>query len=410
MPDRQKPTIRILGKPIRFADGEAPPPLVKIGGKERLTMPSPAEAAAQRIGEGAGRSARGADRPGLTIEIGSPGDDGTFPVTAASKLLPGKTVRTQFTVPFTEKYQADVIDRLQGSVRRSSEEPVAVPAEPDGNHPNSDVTIEVLGQRLFHALFKDGLEQMYADTVESATSLFPISLVCADESVCRLPWEFMHDGRVFVCTNIGPLFRVLPDAPPTAPEGQLFEPLRLLMVATNPIGTIALGWHKEVETVSRLVQGSKIEMRVVHSIDEFKGALTTWRPHVVHFIGHGSRNELRMENDAGYGIKVGRALGGLMLNLELPPRLILLNACDSGGLAAELVRSRIPMAVGMQFEITDPAAQAFAKGFYEYACAGLPLHKATAWGRLTILTDLGEPTREWATPIVYVNPKKVDLT
>ncbi|HEV3316264.1 MAG TPA: CHAT domain-containing protein [Candidatus Angelobacter sp.] len=413
---KNKPTIKILntekadtGKSQNGERVASPPvpPLIKIEGKERLPMDSPEQAIAQK-GKDLLPKRGGKARPGITVEIGASKADGSLNVTAWSQFSV-KPAQAPFVPPFSGQYLENVIQELRGSVQHSSKGSLAVRGDPaEAKHGEGVFSIESFGKKIFDTLFKDALLEMYVEAVENATAQFPISIMCG-EPASRIPWEFMHDGQRFVCTDVGPIFRIPPSMFNALPEA-LPQNLRLLVVATNPVGTSAIGWLQEVRTIKELVQHSKIEMKVIHSMQEFQHELLEWRPHIIHVIAHGEANELQIGNEGGDSIRVGRVLNGLMAALPEVPRLILFNACDSGGLAAELVRGRIPLAVGMQFVISDPAAQAFARGFYEYARTGLPLHKATAWGRLTIQMDLGGNSREWATPILYVNPKTVDLS
>jgi hypothetical protein len=105
-------------------------------------------------------------------------------------------------------------------------------------------------------------------------------------------------------------------------------------------------------------------------------------------------------------VNIGDVLGEMFIAAGFLPRIVILNACSTDELAASLVEMRVPMVVAMQFRISDQAAIAFSRGFYEYVAAGLPIQKATAWGRLAIKSSLKEEMQvEWATPVVYANPK-----
>ena len=77
---------------------------------------------------------------------------------------------------------------------------------------------------------------------------------------------------------------------------------------------------------------------------------------------------------------MGDVLVGFILTVPRPPRLCdHRNACDTAGLAAQLVAvGHVPIAVGMQFSISDQAGVQFSKGVYQYLRTGLPLHRATA--------------------------------
>ena len=415
-----KPTIKIIDKgpaspTTESANSPAHGSLIKVHGKERLTMPSPVEAVAAEHRQSPKKSGRNNVPPtGITVNIG-PGIDGKFGVTATSSFFPGRTEKTQLTIPFTEKYLTQAIRYLRRNVHSSTERRIVIGDEPDNHETTSEpISVEAFGQRLFDSLFNDGIKGIYVDSIEEATAQFPISLICHEPSVSRLPWEFMHDGLRFVCTEIGPIFRLLPHAPKLAADTRLSEPLRLLIVAMNPIGTVAMGWEQEVESIRELLKGSSAEISVVGSINKFQGELLCPRPpQIVHFIAHGIANQLQFSSETGEAIGIRKTLSGWLANAPEPPRLVLFNACDTAGLAEDLIRNRIPLAVGMQFAISDSAARAFAKGFYQYARTGLPLHRATAWGRLSIQAVLGEDNEdncEWATPTLYVNPETVALS
>ena len=415
---KKKPTIKILGtipqksEPEELQNSEeavAPPaaPLIKIQGKERLAMAPPEQAVTVHQKAESLPKSPSKTLPGIDVKIGKANADGSFAVTASSQFST-RTVQTSFILPFPATFINDVIQDLRGTVQHSGKGNLRIAGNPAETPANAKLlSIEAFGEKVFRSLFNGDLLDMYVESVDSATAQFPICIT-GGEPANLLPWEFMHDGQRFVCTDVGPIFRIPPKMLDARQE-PLPQNLRLLVVATTPVGTTSLGWRQELKIIKELVYSSKIELRVAYSIEEFRKELLEWRPQIIHMIAHGDANALEFGNEDGDSIRVGGVLKNLMATSPEAPRLILFNACDSGGLAADLVRGRIPLAVGMQFAISDAAGQAFARGFYEYARAGLPLHKAAAWGRLTIQTDLGDVSREWATPVVYVNPKTVDL-
>jgi WD40 repeat protein len=61
----------------------------------------------------------------------------------------------------------------------------------------------------------------------------------------------------------------------------------------------------------------------------------------------------------------------------------------------------IPAVVAMQYEITDPAALAFAAAFYEAIAHGTPVDKAVTMARETLKVTLG--SLEWATPVLFLS-------
>lgn len=101
------------------------------------------------------------------------------------------------------------------------------------------------------------------------------------------------------------------------------------------------------------------------SMDLLNG-LNDHRPHVVHFSGHASSLGLLMENDAGTPEgddlefdPLARLLGAT----DEPPRLLVLNACQSLAGAEPLLRT-VPTVVAMADSIEDASAVVFATRFY----------------------------------------------
>ena len=92
------------------------------------------------------------------------------------------------------------------------------------------------------------------------------------------------------------------------------------------------------------------------------------------------------------------------------PRLVVLNSCSGAaagvsdlfsGTAAALVRGGVSAVAAMQYEISDPAAVAFARGFYAAIARGRSVDDAISSGRVAIL-GLGDKTLEWVTPVLYL--------
>jgi hypothetical protein len=98
-------------------------------------------------------------------------------------------------------------------------------------------------------------------------------------------------------------------------------------------------------------------------------------------------------------------------------RLVVLNACETASLrrqrgqdpytaaATALSMAGVPAVVAMQFPISDPAAIAFATGFYDALAHGDPVEAAVVNGRLAISSEalrLRRATFEWVTPVLYL--------
>lgn len=165
------------------------------------------------------------------------------------------------------------------------------------------------------------------------------------------------------------------------------EPLRVLYLTsnpdadettvTNPDGSVVehgtwLRVDQEVRQVRQGLRGSKyrdlvvVEHAPAATFSDLVDGLNDHRPHIVHFSGHADAFGVWMENEAGDGdghdvdfTLLARLLGAT----DEPPRLVVLNACESLE-GAEGLLSTVPVVIGMSDSIDDTAAIVFARSFY----------------------------------------------
>jgi formylglycine-generating enzyme required for sulfatase activity len=282
-----------------------------------------------------------------------------------------------------------------------------------------------LGQQLFHALFGQKAGEVYCRYLDKAAGRLRLLLTIAQPELVRLPWEYLHNGKSFLGLDLQtPVVRGVVTTPWAVRSER---PLRLLIVGASPLDQAALAVTEERRQIEEeLRQATKRGDIIIRRLDgeqmdrDLPQALLEFAPHVLHFAGHGQTDGLLLEGAGGRGLPVsGTGLRDLIANVK-SLRLVVLNACDLAGIkdkkrlsvAARLVQVGLPMAVGMQFAISDRAALAFSEGFYEALAQRLPLEAATAWARARISYYLGRgrDTVEWGTPVVYMAaaPWKVD--
>ena len=197
----------------------------------------------------------------------------------------------------------------------------------------------------------------------------------------RRQQEKSHAREIAALSSASTVVRYVEIQPPKP------EPLRVLYLTANPeavettithldgrveeIG-VYLRVDLEVRKVRAALRGSKYRdlVTVEHlpaatSMDLLDG-LNDHRPHVVHFSGHASSLGLLMENDEGSF--EGDALefdllARLLAATDEPPRLLVLNACQSLAGADTLLQT-VPTVIAMSDSIDDGSAVVFATRFY----------------------------------------------
>ena len=293
--------------------------------------------------------------------------------------------------------------------------------------PETEQPVREVGQVLFAGLLGTGevagrYRAAAAVAAERGEGL-RVVLRIDTPALAGLPWEAMYDqaAGAYVCRQ-DQLVRHVPVASVPAPL-RVRPPLRILGVVSSPRGLPALDVDKEQDQLARALarpagQGlAELHWAPSATWADLQDLLLDGEWHVLHFIGHGDFDPDRDEGVLALTREDGRAdlvaahrLVDLLRQARPMPRLVVLNSCSGAaagvsdlfsGTAAALVRGGVCAVAAMQYEISDPAAVAFARGFYAAIARGRGVDDAVSSGRVAIL-GLSDRTLEWVTPVLYL--------
>ncbi len=99
---------------------------------------------------------------------------------------------------------------------------------------------------------------------------------------------------------------------------------------------------------------------------------------------------------------------GVLLNRS-GLRLVVLDACASGRLATDplrslapaLIRAQVPAVVALQATVPEEATRAFASEFYRTLAEGFPVDACVTEGRKAVMSATGLRRPDWGLPVIY---------
>ncbi|GAA6622542.1 CHAT domain-containing protein [Scytonema sp. NUACC26] len=182
-------------------------------------------------------------------------------------------------------------------------------------------------------------------------------------------------------------------------------PVRILFLAADPSDASRLRSQQEVRDIEDRLRIAKelgkykLENHGSVRVEDITQAIHNVKPHIIHFSGHGiDTGELCFENESGNTQLVKPdALAALFKLFASQVYCIVLNACHSE-IQAKAIAEHIPFVIGMNDEIGDKAAIAFAVGFYEALAANHSIEEAYNFGCVRIQLQ-GFP--EHLKPVIY---------
>jgi hypothetical protein len=195
--------------------------------------------------------------------------------------------------------------------------------------------------------------------------------------------------------------------------------LNVLYLTADPDKQHSLRVDAEVRKVKEAIRASEYRDNVIVEYSPAAGlrtllnGLNDFRPQIVHFSGHGNARGIAMDS----GKVGGRADESLSFSLlakalaatDIPPRIVVLNSCDSSGARKALLKLGL-IVVSMKTSISDLAAITFAPRFYAAIASGQSIKSAFAQGKVAVEAA---SISEADTPQLFcpadINPAKIVL-
>ncbi len=349
----------------------------------------------------------------LEIEIRQGATPGTYEVEVDSPAGPATGTMRLDTTAILDRRRELAASVLASSVtRRSTFDTLERP-------------VREVGHTLFEALFAGRVYGRYTASLQQAGGqgeALRVVLRLRAPELAGIPWEALYDPEAgeYLCQR-EPVVRYVEAAQPSTPLSAT-GPLRILGLVAAPSDLDSLDTAEERrrldDALGELDDQGVVEMVWVEggSWGALQHRLTSGPWHVLHVIGHGGVRDgggvLALEDErTGTAAMVSATRFARLLHACRPvPRLVVLNSCSSGESAADdllsstaaaLVHSGISAAVAMQFAVTDPAALAFSRGFYQALAQNIAVDEAVRLGRIAI-DGTSEQTLEWVTPVIYL--------
>lgn len=300
-----------------------------------------------------------------------------------------------------------------------------------GTLPNDQQMIE-FGEDLFESLFFGEVRRLY-DEARSRQQGRKLDVVLTSMIpwIAEKPWEFAYDRtrNSFLATEEVHFIRNALAAVPAERVALRRGPLRMLVVAAQPVGFGRLSVVQEEEVIRRgfdqLVAAGLVEVTTLARATPgaLLSSVSNGHFDVVHFIGHGAFNEstgvgsLIFEDGNGGSLEVPeRTLREILCGRGI--RLIFLNACQTGsggkadfnkGVAQALVSHGVPALVANQYSVLDSSATSFAQHFYWSLSQGMGVGEAAREARIAVNCSMQGDVIDWAVPVVYARDPSLIL-
>lgn len=195
------------------------------------------------------------------------------------------------------------------------------------------------------------------------------------------------------------------------------EKLRILMLGASPMGDLRI--TREHTRIRRAVEASvhrdrvDVEPRLSATAQDLLEGIAKFRPHVVHFSGHGDEQLISFEDNVDEpheGVVVtASAFASACAATDEPPTVIVLNACRSATVADALIQRFAPIVIGMRGDIDDDDALHYSTALYSSIANGHSIQSAHLAGKAAVELAGGEHELPHLATAWNVDPSVIQL-
>lgn len=274
-----------------------------------------------------------------------------------------------------------------------------------------------MGKILHDWIFDGSVQALYLHNTENMKDgeRLRIRLQVDPPELSNLPWEYCFRGHNFLALGEHKISwaRYIPGL---SDEGTITArpPVRILLAAAIPPDLPEVQADQEIKNVQHALRklADQVEVRELRKthLGNLYNEISNWRPHILHFIGHG----LLKSGQGALVLSDGKHLDSEQMTSVLggsSVKVAVLNACNTAahgehvdsmmGVAQALIGVGIPAVVAMQFKVPDEIAVKFAAGLYDALANGRPLDEAVT--AMRVLSFAGQADKiYWAIPVLYM--------
>lgn len=251
---------------------------------------------------------------------------------------------------------------------------------------------EELWRRVAPADIATALEPMISDVL--------VYLDLRSVSLLKLPWELLRCRDTFVFAREQARFCL---GRPSRRDVGLFEsppaieqPARMMIIiGSKPNDTNILA-DDELACIEQRAHAKNadflLKVLIRPSTSDIVNGLVTFRPHILHFIGHGNVDAadvpiIEVWSEADQRNEIWTTDNIVDEFSRSPPQLVVLNACrtaspsDTASFVDAFSRTGCPSVVGMMGDVLGESSLYFSQAFYDALCSGLAIDQACTRAR-----------------------------